>query len=99
MSYPDLPNDLEVTLKTVLWDDERAPEVVRSYFTKSKTKAVPSTPRPALRVLRIISSPDDDQKQRLDGKDDLVLLRWNTVKNYVGSTADSVVKTIGSVVP
>ena len=84
MSYPDLSNDLEVTLKTVLGDDERAPEVVRSYFTKSKTKAVPSTPRRALRVLRIISSPDDDQKQRLDGKDDLVLLRWNTVKNYVG---------------
>lgn len=103
MLYPNLLNDLEVTLKMVLREDGDAPEVVHSYLTRlqSKTKATnrqsPSTSRKTPRFLRIISSPDDDQKQRLDGKDDLVLLRWDKVKEYIGSTADSVVKTIGSV--
>lgn len=104
MLYPNLLNDLEVTLKMVLGEDGDAPEVVQSYLTRlqSNTKATnrqsPSTSRRMPRFLRIISSPDDDQKQRLDGKDDLVLLRWDKVKEYIGSTADSVVKTIGSVV-
>ena len=104
MLYPNLLNDLEVTLKMVLGEDGDAPEVVHSYLTRlqSKTQATnrqsPSTSRKMPRFLRIISSPDDDQKQRLDGKDDLVLLRWGKVKEYIGSTADSVVKTIGSVV-
>ena len=59
-----------------------APEAVQTKATS------PSTPRETPRFLRIISSPDDDQKQRLDGKDDLVLLRRDKVKGYIGSTAD-----------
>ncbi len=88
----------------VLGEDGGAPEVVHSYLTRhqSKTKATnrqsPSTFRKTPRFLRIISSPDDDQKQRLDGEGDLMLLRWDKVKEYIGSTADSVVKTIGPVV-
>jgi len=96
MSHPRLANDLEVTLKMVLGENG---EVVCVYFTKSKTKATPSTPQQMPRVLRIISSTDDDEKQRLDGMVDLVLLRWEKVKEYIGSTTDSVVKTIGSVAP
>ncbi|KAF8340069.1 hypothetical protein F5887DRAFT_919598 [Amanita rubescens] len=103
MLYPDLLDDLEATLKMVLGEDRDASEVVHSYLTRlqSKTKATNrqslSTSRKTLRFLRIISSPDDDQEQRSDGKDDLVLLRWDKVKEYIGSTADSVVKTIGIV--
>jgi hypothetical protein len=104
MLYPNLLNGLEMTFKMALGEDEDAPEVVQSYLTRlqSKTEATnwqsPSTFRKTPRFLHIISSPDDDQKQRLDGKDDLVLLRWDKVKEYIGSTANSVVKTIGSVV-
>ena len=91
-------------MKLVLGEDGDAPQVVHSYLTRlqSKTKATnresPSTSQKMPRFLRIVSSPDDDQKQRLDGKDNLVLLRWDKVKEYISSTADSVVKTIGSVV-
>ncbi len=104
MLYPNLLDDLETTLKMALGEDGDAPEVVQSYLNRlqSKTEAnnwqPPSTSRKTPRFLRIISSPDDDQRQRLDGKDDLVLLRWDKVKEYIGSTADSVVKTIGSVI-
>ena len=78
----------------VLGEDGDAP-VVQSYLTRlqSKTEATnwqsPSTSRKTPRFLRIISSPDDDQKERLDGKDDLILLRWDKVTEYIGSTADS----------
>ena len=94
-----------MTLKMALGEDGDAPEVVQSYPTglQGKTEATnwqsPSTPRKTPSFLRIISSPDDNQKQHWDGtEDDLVLFRWAKVTEYIGSTADSVVKTIGSVV-
>ena len=91
MLYPNLLDDLEVTLKMVLGEDGDASEVVHSYLTRlqSKTKATNqqslSTSRKMPRFLSIISSPDDDQIQCLDGKDDLVLLRGDKVKEYIGS--------------
>jgi hypothetical protein len=75
-----------MTLKMALGEDGDAPEVVQSYLTglQSKTEATnwqsPSTSRKTPRFLRIISSPNDDQKQRWDAKDDLVLLPSDEVK-------------------
>ena len=104
MSYPTLENDLEATLKIILGEEGDAPKLINSYLNKlrSRTKTAnresPSNSRKTPRFLRIISSPDDEQKRRLVGKDDLVVLRWNKVQEYIGLTADSVVNNIGSVV-
>jgi hypothetical protein len=104
VSYPTLINDLKGTLKIIFGEDGDAPKVVDSYLNKfrSRTQAAnrqsPSNSRKTPRFLRIISSPDDKQEKRLDEKDDLAVLRWDKVQKYIGSTADSVVNNIGSVV-
>ena len=91
----------------VLREDGDAPKVINSYVWKLRSRSqalvanerLLQNARKTPRFLRIISSPDDKQEKRLEGNDDLAFLRWDKVKEYIGSTADPVVNTIGSVVP
>ena len=72
--------------------------LISTSSTKTANWQFPSNSQKTLRFLRVISSPDDEQKRHLVGKDDLVVLRWNKVKDNIDLTADSVVNNIGSVV-
>ena len=54
-----------------------APNVVDSYIGRQSALDSRKTPR----FLRIISTPDDKQDKRLDGKDDLGFLRFDTMRN------------------
>jgi len=100
VSYPNLENDLTTALKKILGKEGHAPNIANTYRSKLRSSkhntARSSSPsdRQTPRSLRIIVTPDD-QRARKDPKEeeDVAVLWWNKVKEYIGPTADSVVKT------
>jgi hypothetical protein len=67
----------------------------RTAQQQSASHSTRQTPR----FLRIIATPDDEQRKRLAGewKGDMAVLRWDVVKKYLGSTADLVKTSVGVV--
>lgn len=63
--------------------------------TQTKQTIASQQQRQSPRFLRIIATPDDDQKNRLttESTGDMVVLRWDVVKKYGGSAADIVTIT------
>jgi hypothetical protein len=94
--YPNLINDLTGILEMILGKDVFRP-VADTYCSKlrSSTRAHQQSAshptRQTPRYLRVIVTPDDQQKH-LEGKlkDDVAVLRWDVVRDYIGSTADLV---------
>jgi hypothetical protein len=104
VSYPNLIKDLTGTLEMVLGPEVYVPiadaycSKLRSRTTAQQQSASYST-RQTPRFLRIIATPNDNQRKRLEGerKGDMAVLRWDVVKKYLGSTADLVKTTVGVV--
>jgi hypothetical protein len=83
------------TLEMVLGPEVYAPiaDTYRSKLcssTQAHQQSASHSPRQTPRFLRIIVTPDDEQRKRLEGewKGDVAVLRWEVMKNYIGSTAD-----------
>jgi len=105
VSYPNLVNDLTETLEMILGPEVFTPIVADTYCSKlhscsthhqQSTSALHST-RQTPRFLRVIATPDDEQQKRLEGewKGDVAFLRWDVMKDYLGSTADLMKTTAG----
>ena len=102
MSYPNLVNDLTETLKMLLGPEIFTPilaDTYRSKFHSCRThhQQSASVTRQTPRFLRVIATPDDEQQKRLEGewKGDVAFLRWDVMKDYLGSTADWMKTTAG----
>ena len=104
MSYPSLVKDLTETLEMLLGPEVFTPILADTYFSKlhSSTRHQQSasalhTTRQTPRFLRIIATPDDEQQKRLEGewKGDVAFLRWDVMKDYLGSTANLMKTTAG----
>ncbi|KAF8521967.1 hypothetical protein BU17DRAFT_64689 [Hysterangium stoloniferum] len=84
-SYPNLTNDLTTTLEMILGPEIHVP-IVETYHKKLRNSiqaqqqsASDSSRRQTPRFLRIIATPDDEQRERLkaEWKGDLAVLRWD----------------------
>ncbi|KAF8510406.1 hypothetical protein BU17DRAFT_98110 [Hysterangium stoloniferum] len=94
-SYPNLINDLMTTLEIILGPEIYMP-IVETYCKKlhnsiqaQQQSASDSSRRQTPRFLRIIATPDDEQRERLkaEWKGDLAVLRWDVVRDCIGSMA------------
>ena len=102
MSYPNLITDLSSTLEMILGQDVYV-RVADTYYSKLRSstqahqRSASHLARQTPRFLRIIVTPDDKQRKRLEEKwnDDVAVLRWDVIDNYIGSTADLVKTTVG----
>jgi len=107
VSYPNLVNDLTETLEMILGPEVFTPILADTYRSKfhscsthhqQSTSALHST-RQTPRILRVIATPDDEQQKRLEGEwkggGDVAFLRWDVMKDYLGSTADLMKTTAG----
>ena len=102
MSYPNLIIDLSNTLEMILGQDVYIPvaDTYRSKLrssTQADQQSASHSARQTPRFLRIIVTPDDEQRKRLEGewKGDVAVLRWDVIENYIGSTTDLVKTTVG----
>jgi len=99
VSYPNLVNDLNGTLEMVLGREVYTPIIAEAYCSKlhSSTQACQQSASHSARqtpiFLSVIATPDDEGQRNLSGgKDDVAVFRWDKVKEYIGSTAESLVK-------
>ncbi|KAF8338350.1 hypothetical protein F5887DRAFT_1137571 [Amanita rubescens] len=101
VSFPNLENDLKRTLETILGEGGDAPNIAETYRSQyrdkqASQKSASHSTRQTPRFLRVIATPNDEKaRQHFNGEDDVAILRWDKVTEYMGSTADSVVKAIG----
>ncbi|KAF8493641.1 hypothetical protein BU17DRAFT_59568 [Hysterangium stoloniferum] len=95
VSYPDLVDDLTKCLEIIVGPAVYTP-IAGTYCSKLRSRmraqqqfASHST-RQTPRFLRIIATPDDEWQKGLksEWEGDVAVLRWDTVKGYIGSTAD-----------
>ncbi len=68
--------------------------------TKAQQQPDSYPTRQTPRFLGIIATPDDEQKKRQAGErkgdsTEVAVLRWDVVKNYLGSTADLIEMGVG----
>ncbi|KAF8309783.1 hypothetical protein F5887DRAFT_1091838 [Amanita rubescens] len=102
--YPDLENDLAKALEKILGkekqEERKAPNIADTYREKlhSSKRSTPRSSSPSdrqtPRTLHIIVNPYNKKAQKHHkGEADVAVFRWRLVKDYIGSTADSVVKT------
>lgn len=101
MSFPNLENDLKRTFETILGKKGDAPEIAETYRSQyrrsSSQQSASHSTRQTPRFLRVIATPDYEKaSQHFKGEDDVAILRWGKVTEYMGSTADLVVKAMGS---
>ncbi len=107
MSFLNLENDLKRTLETILGQEGDAPKIAETYRSQYRDKLRSSTQtsqqsashstRQTPKFLRVIVTPKDEKaRQHFNGEDDVAILRWDKVREYMGSTADSVVNAIDS---
>ena len=107
MPFPNLENDLTRTLETILGKEGDALKIAETYRSQYRDKLHSSTEasqqstshstRQTPRFLRVIATPNDEMaRQHFNGEDDVAILRWDKVTEYMSSTADSVVNAIDS---
>jgi hypothetical protein len=97
VSFPNLENDLKRTLETFLGKEGDAPKIAETYRSRYKLRSstrasqqfASQSTRQTPRFLRVIATPNDETaRQRFNGEDDVAILRWDKVSEYMGSTAD-----------
>jgi len=103
VSFQNLENDLKRTLETILGKEGDAPKIAETYCSQYRDKLRSSAQasqksashRQTPRFLRVIATPKDEKaRQNFNGEDDVAILRWDKVMEYMGSIAYSVVNGI-----
>jgi hypothetical protein len=92
VAYPNLADDVLDLLK-MLVGPEVYPPVADGYrsklrsATQAKKDADSQPQRKTPRYLRVIASPDDTQRRRLETgyPGDVAMLRWDVMKEYSGA--------------
>jgi hypothetical protein len=104
VAYPNLAKDVAKFFVMTLGPEveTEVETIYRSKLHSSTKQKLPFQPqRQTPRFLRIIVAADDDdgkQRHRLTVETgDVVMLKWDVVKQYAGSAADTLKTTPGSV--
>ena len=95
MSYPGLSEQVEMFFEQMLGPKGYKP-VIDAYRKKLRCstaaqRGLPLPKRETPTFLRIVASPDDDRVNRLAAElMPTATLKWDMVKDYIGSVADAI---------
>ena len=67
--------------------------------TSANSQSNPSATRTTPRFLRVIATPDDEPRRRLEAepKGDVAILRWKNVQQYLSDAADAATANFQSI--